>query len=790
MKANYLSLQWRGPVLLLTLILIMASFAAAQDARRSRKVGLFPIETGKTAWKQPGFPEETARLVATGTGGVLFAGTDSGLFRYEKGSWEAVPDAPAEKVSLLAIRGEEAWFVSAGILRVAVSKSVKTAAAIPVGIPRRLAVSPDGRQVWLAMEEGLFRLQGSDWRKEDGWTVCAPDHGKLRDVCLGPQGQLALAAEGGLFLLSSDGAWQKSNPYRGTRSWAPRDVRAVAYDSRGRLWFACPQGVGSWDGREWSLYTGREGLPYNDFTTMAAGENGVVWFGTHLGAIRFDGQDWEYRQGKRWMRGDDVLSLAVDAGGNCWMATDKGLSAIERKPILLRQKADYYEKEIDLRHRRTPYGYVLGVSLPRTGDKSDWTQHDSDNDGLWTSMYGAGECYAFAATGKEVYRQKARAAFEALRFLGSVTQGGTPGAPPGFVARTVLPYSAGDPNKTAYTREKDERTRATRDRLWKILVPRWPLSADRQWYWKTDTSSDELDGHYFFYARYFDLVAGTPEERKAVQDHVRSLTDHLLAHNFTLTDWDGKPTRWAIFNPQSLNDDPSWWEERGMNSLSILSYLKTAEHITGDSKYRQAAKELVEKYGYAANSLIPKNNAGPGAGNQSDDEMVFMCYYNLLLYEDNPALIQRYAKGFASRWEMERPELCPLFNFLAASVLEGKSYVTSHETENLSPEGPWLDESIDTLQRFPLDLVDWRLTNSHRTDVILLPDYSNDGEGSRGRGMRYNGRVLKVDERFVDHWNHDPWRLNQGGNGNYLADGAGFLLPYYMGLYHKFIEEP
>jgi hypothetical protein len=48
---------------------------------------------------------------------------------------------------------------------------------------------------------------------------------------------------------------------------------------------------------------------------------------------------------------------------------------------------------------------------------------------------------------------------------------------------------------------------------------------------------------------------------------------------------------------------------------------------------------------------------------------------------------------------------------------------------------------------------------------------------------------VPIDERFVEHWNHDPWRLDQPGNGQSLADGASFLLPYYMGLYHGFIVE-
>ena len=49
-----------------------------------------------------------------------------------------------------------------------------------------------------------------------------------------------------------------------------------------------------------------------------------------------------------------------------------------------------------------------------------------------------------------------------------------------------------------------------------------------------------------------------------------------------------------------------------------------------------ALRELIEKHAYDANVLIQKTNAGPGGGNQSDDEMIFMCFYNLLKYETDP----------------------------------------------------------------------------------------------------------------------------------------------------------
>ena len=60
----------------------------------------------------------------------------------------------------------------------------------------------------------------------------------------------------------------------------------------------------------------------------------------------------------------------------------------------------------------------------------------------------------------------------------------------------------------------------------------------------------------------------------------------------------------------------------------------------------------------------------------------------------------------------------------------------------------------------------------------------------RGTGHLRNGKCLPVDERRVEHWNHNPYELDGGEGGRTLADGAVFLLPYYMGLYHGYIIEP
>ena len=69
------------------------------------------------------------------------------------------------------------------------------------------------------------------------------------------------------------------------------------------------------------------------------------------------------------------------------------------------------------------------------------------------------------------------------------------------------------------------------------------------------------------------------------------MTDHIIDHGYSLVDIDGKPTTWGYWSPEKLNDDPVWWQERGLNSLEMLSHLKVAYHIVREPRYRRAYRE-------------------------------------------------------------------------------------------------------------------------------------------------------------------------------------------------------
>jgi len=77
--------------------------------------------------------------------------------------------------------------------------------------------------------------------------------------------------------------------------------------------------------------------------------------------------------------------------------------------------------------------------------------------------------------------------------------------------------------------------------------------------------------------------------------------------------------------------------QRGLNSLELLSYLKTTYHITGDEKYQKLYLQMAVDNHYALNTIYQRE-PDPRYANHSDDELAALVYANLLRYEKDPAL--------------------------------------------------------------------------------------------------------------------------------------------------------
>jgi hypothetical protein len=480
-----------------------------------------------------------------------------------------------------------------------------------------------------------------------------------------------------------------------------------------------------------------DGLPVGGLRAIAIATDGAVWAGGENGLVRYTASSapwerWQYFGGKRYLPSDQVLSLAAGSSGSMWVRTSEGVSHIEFRLLTLAQKADYFERRISSRHKR--HNLVADSVFSEPGNPATSHQYPTDNDGLWTAIYVAAEAFRHRVTRDRQALDSVRKSIGAMLRLVSIT------GRSGFPARSF--------------RYKSE--------------PRhedgiWHFTSDGEWEWKADTSSDELVGHFFAYSVVYDL-ASDESLKKRLRGVVSRIADHLIDHHYTLTDLHGGPTRWGRYDQAYFETDDGR-EERALRSLELLSHLKVAHHLTGNVRYENEYRKLIDEMGYHKNTTTYLKLREEL--NYSDEELAMLSYYPLFRYEKNPELLKVYREGLEQWWVNIQREDNPLWIFIYNSC---------------NPQARvGLEAAARTLYRIPMDLIKWSVNNSGRRDVPL------DTSPERHHRLQ-TSRLLPPDERRVMKWNGNPFQLDDQSGGRGEDDGSFFLLPYWMGRYHGFIK--
>jgi hypothetical protein len=121
--------------------------------------------------------------------------------------------------------------------------------------------------------------------------------------------------------------------------------------------------------------------------------------------------------------------------------------------------------------------------------------------------------------------------------------------------------------------------------------------------------------------------------------------DHIIDHGYTLVDRDGKPTTWGWWSPELLLKQP---DERALNSLQLLSFLRTAAHITGDSRYDAECRKAAWEFKYA--DWITRLNEFRKEMNYSDEELAMLPFYCLFQHEKDPELLKAARLALDEWW--------------------------------------------------------------------------------------------------------------------------------------------
>lgn len=489
-------------------------------------------------------------------------------------------------------------------------------------------------------------------------------------------------------------------------------------------------------------------LPWTEITTIRE-INGTLWFGTTKGAFTKDKEGkFVYYASRRWLPSDHVVDIESGSQNSILILTDKGLAKICFNDITLHDKATYYEQQVRARHIR--HGFNATMGYMKDGSLATGSLEDSDNDGLWTSMYLGAEVFRYAVTKSDEALQNIRESMDAMERLYSIN--GVKGFPSRSFERTGYKYDD----------------------------VAWRRTEDPEWDWKSTTSSDEAIGHIFVFGAMAELLTDQKDLQSRAVTLIDSLMQHTIDNNYYMVDWNGKPTLWGKWNPEYVNARPVGVGDRKINSSNYIAMLQTAYHFTKKEVYKEKAFELMTKHGYYDNLMLPMSKVGRAgenaddwskmlseSWNHSDDEMYFVGYWGLYRYAFNDTLKTKFRESILDHWQIERPEKEGAWNIFTAMT----------GTPDFD-----LKEAIWYLQEFPLDLIHWNVTNSHRKDIERV------GENFR---KQTTTEVLPASELPVSRHNANRFDLDGGDNGSseYSA-GDIWLLPYWMGRYLNVISAP
>jgi len=246
----------------------------------------------------------------------------------------------------------------------------------------------------------------------------------------------------------------------------------------------------------------------------------------------------------------------------------------------------------------------------------------------------------------------------------------------------------------------------------------------------------------------------------------------------------GKATRWGHYDPQTIDGARGYADGRGLQSLQMLALLAGGMNLTGTTSaaaasWRQAMAELTDgkRHDYLGN-LVNLKIETPSDDNFSDDELAFLPFYSLLASCSDPSPCaslfdetsrKALAAALTRTWDFVRPGRSSLWAAIWLSV-------TGRADKDALESLRW------NLQTWQLELIEWPVDNSHRSDVLVEP-YS-DRFGKKHSQSLHTRSPLPANERQQGRWNANPWDISPAGDGMVEMDPGAWLLPYWLARFH------
>ncbi|MDB6038383.1 MAG: hypothetical protein JWM99_2224 [Verrucomicrobiales bacterium] len=431
----------------------------------------------------------------------------------------------------------------------------------------------------------------------------------------------------------------------------------------------------------------------------------------------------------------------------------------------LREKAAWFEKDLLDKHWLDGLYVSIVPSVP-PGTKLQHTVDEPGNvihAGVWTGRYLAGVGYQYGVTRDPSVRQQGGQILHALTILEEVT------GKPGLLARG---YVKGHGPVEGWERNGAD------SREW-----HQGQGAYAGYRWYGDVSVDNFNAVLYGYAIYYDLAADAAQ-KKLIARNVDRLMTHLVDNHCRIIDVDGEVTQWGHIG---IDPDPAFddyykkyyaqflqrsgqtnapWQPGLRSSLMLLPDLLIADHITGNPRYRDLYARVVARFRDNPDARRERDH-GPfslerlARVNHSSEGQSYEALYNLIRYEHDPGLLEKYRPWVGDLWEMNWMEGNPIFTFMTLALQpEYHGPSKPGQPQTISSTVPNASNSIrlalESLHDYPIDRNLRPVMNSLRKDIELNPYADRQGQKQSAQPVPINRRPL--DNEYA--WKGNPYQLD------------------------------
>ncbi|MFI5133254.1 MAG: two-component regulator propeller domain-containing protein [Chitinophagales bacterium] len=206
------------------------------------------------------------------------------------------------------------------------------------GLPNNnvTAVAEDSAgNIWIGSDGGLCMFDGKNitqYTKKDGLPG-----DRINSIRIDKKGNIwfhveeigyimfdaRLPARAGTDGNDKVGQGKNFSEYTGKKG-LPADIISFVYkDSQGAIWFTTNSGMAQFDGKRFIYFSIWKGKAYGTVKEILEDKNGNIWFGTAQGGglLKYDGKNFTRYSEKQGLSSNGIVSMIEDKRDNFWICT-------------------------------------------------------------------------------------------------------------------------------------------------------------------------------------------------------------------------------------------------------------------------------------------------------------------------------------------------------------------------------------------------------------------------------------------------------------------------------------